>query len=81
MKAKIRIVIKDMPEGVKFDVYIKKWWIWQWEYGYRPISSCYWLFEDDITRLMRQYPNQVLLKNTSLIYAYGKGRNYHLHHP
>lgn len=64
----VKVVIRDIPKGVKYDVYIKRWWGWKWEYGYKPLDGCFFLFDDDLYRLNKQYEDKLIIENNSKFY-------------
>lgn len=68
---KIKVKISDKLLGVSYNVYKKgKFWGWNWCYGYKTINSYFFLFDDDIYRLKKQYGNDVTIENNSKIYTY-----------
>jgi hypothetical protein len=57
----VKVVIKDSIEGVKYNVYKKFMGIWFWKYGYIPLTSCFFLIDEDINRLKQLYKNKLLI--------------------
>jgi len=74
-EAKIKVVIRDRVAGVKYDVYKRFLWIWWHEYGYKNLTSCFFIFEDDIKRLGTQYGTNLIVDNRSKLYTRGLPRD------
>lgn len=58
---KVKVVIKETLEGTKYDVYKKFLGIWFKSYGYQPLASCFFMFDEDIERLKSVYGDSLLI--------------------
>jgi len=58
---KAKVVIKETIHGTKYTVYKKFLGIWWYAYGYRPLDSCFFLFDQDIARLKKLYGDGLLI--------------------
>jgi hypothetical protein len=60
---KVKVVIKEMPQGLKFTVYKEVWGIWWYFYGY-PASDVYIKrFDEDIDRMKKIYGEMLLIED------------------
>ncbi len=60
---KIKVVIKEIAKGTKYTVYKKFLGIWCYAYGYEPLDSCFFLFDEDIKRLKSVYGDKLLIND------------------
>lgn len=59
----IKAVVKETAKGTDYSVYVKRFGMWWYSWGYQPLTSATFLIDDDIERLKLVYGDKLLLED------------------